>query len=262
LVPPAAKQGAGTGHAGIREEEFIACGAKLLGRPDVIRDREIIDYKSGAIFEHDDATQTDVVKAAYIRQLCVYGFLVKENLGWWPRRGLLFPVAGPGVEVALEPSECEREANEAVALLDSYNRSVRAGTAPEDLASPSPERCCWCPYKLLCPAFWRTASPAWSGQLDGAAVEGVPAEAPAVIHAGAARALALDIQAGSELRRRAQITPLNTAAHPAVMMLATSDRVRLIGLRARPDGVLAPTKRTVLARVADLPTVALPTRST
>ena len=30
----------------------------------------------------------DVVKAAYVRQLRIYGYLVKENLGWWPKRGL------------------------------------------------------------------------------------------------------------------------------------------------------------------------------
>jgi hypothetical protein len=243
----------------IREHEFTAYDGKLLGRPDVIRADEIVDYKSGAIVEYDEATQSDVVKAAYIRQLRIYGYLVKEKLGWWPLRGLLLPVAGAGIEVPLDASECVREAAEAVGLLDAYNRKVRGGAAPEEFASPSPQGCRWCPYKLLCPAFWQTALPDWSGQLDGAAVEGVLAEAPSAIHAGAARAVALDLQAGSEARCRAQIAPLNPIAHPAVITLAAGDRVRLVGLRARPDGVLAPTQRTVLARVADLPTVALAT---
>ena len=97
---------------------------------------------------------------------------------------------------------------------------------------------------FLCPAFWQTALPEWSGQLDGAAVEGVLAEAPSPIHAGAARAVALDIQAGSEARHRAQIAPLNPAAHPVVTTLTAGERVRLVGLRARPDGVLVPGVRT------------------
>lgn len=254
---PAAKQAARAGLGGsIREQEFTAFDGKLLGRPDVIRASEVVDYKSGAIVEYDEATQTDVVKAAHVRQLRIYGYLVKEMLGWWPLRGLLLPLAGAGVEVALEPSDCAREATEAVALLDAYNAKVRAGVAPEEFGSPSPQGCRWCPYKLLCPSFWQTASPAWSGQLDGAAVEGVLPEAPSVIHAGAARAVALDMEAGSEARLRAQIAPLNPAAHPAISTLAAGDRVRLVGLRARPDGVLVPSDRTVVFRVDDLPLVA------
>jgi hypothetical protein len=253
---PYAKQASGAGTSGgSREQEFTACGGKLLGRPDAIRADEVVDYKSGAIMEYAEATQSDVVKAAYIRQLRIYGYLVKANLGWWPLRGLLLPLAGAGIEVALDPLECAREATEAVALLDAYNGKVSAGAAPEEFASPSPQGCRWCPYKLLCAAFWQTALPEWSGQLDGAAVEGVLAEAPTVIHAGAARAVALDIQAGSEARRRAQIAPLNPAVHLGVITLAAGDGVRLVGLRARRDGVLVPGERTVMCRIDEVPIV-------
>ena len=107
----------------IREEEFTAFGGKLIGRPDVIRAEEVVDYKSGAIIEHDAVTEREVVKVAYVRQLHIYGYLVKEKLNWWPKRGVLLPLGGAGVEVALDPSECEREAAEAVALLDVYNET-------------------------------------------------------------------------------------------------------------------------------------------
>jgi hypothetical protein len=253
---PVTKEASGTGPTGaIREQEFTACGGRLLGRPDVIRPGEVIDYKSGAIVEHDAAAQTDVVKIAYVRQLRIYGYLVKQKLGWWPQRGVLLPLGGAGVEVELEPPECEQEANEAIALLESYQGALGAAAAPEELASPSPQGCRWCPYKLVCSSFWRASTPAWSGQLDGAAVEGVVVEKPAVIHAGAARAVAVEIQAGSEVLRRAQIAPLSLATHPAAAILGAGDRIRLVGLRARPDGVLTSTQRTVLARVSDLPTI-------
>jgi len=251
---PNAKQTSRLGlNSSIREQDFAACDGKLLGRPDVIRANEVIDYKSGAIMEYDEATQNDVVKIAYIRQLRIYGYLVKEKLGWWPSRGILLPLAGAGIEVALDPIECAREATEAVALLDAYNGKLIAGAAPEEFASPSSQVCRWCPYKILCPAFWQNAVPEWSGQLDGAAVEGVLAEAPTVIHGGAARAVALDIQAGSEARRRAQIAPLNPAVHSDVDTLVAGDRVRLIGLRVRRDGILIPRDRTVMCRVDDIP---------
>ena len=55
----------------------------------MIRPDEVIDYKSGAILEHDAAAETDVVKAAYVRQLRIYGYLVRQSLGWWPERGVL-----------------------------------------------------------------------------------------------------------------------------------------------------------------------------
>jgi hypothetical protein len=241
----------------IREQEFAAFGGSLVGRPDVIRADEVIDYKSGAILEHDAATQTEVVKTAYVRQLRIYGYLVKEKLGWWPKRGVLLPPGGVGVEVPLDPSACEQEAADAVALLDAYNEKVRSGASPLEFGSPSPQACQWCPYKLICPAFWRAATADWSGQLDGAVVEGILAGAPSVIHSGAARAIAVDVQAGTEARRRAQISPLNCSTHPVVATLQQGERVRLAGLRARPDGTLAPTQRTVLMRVADSPAISL-----
>ena len=239
----------------IREQEFTAFDGRLVGRPDVVGAGEVIDYKSGAIIEHDVETETDVVKVTYVRQLRIYGYLVKQKLGWWPRRGRLLPLGGAGVEVVLEPLECEREANEAIALLESYQRTLSAAMAPEQLASPSAEACRWCPYKLVCSSFWKSSTPSWSGQLDGAAIEGFVIEQPTVIHAGAARSVAVNVQAGSETPRGVQIAPLNPAMHPAVALLGAGDRVRVVGLRARPDGVLTPTQRTVLSRVSDLPDI-------
>lgn len=239
----------------IREQEFTSFGGRLLGRPDVIRADEVVDYKSGAILEHDAVAQTDIVKAAYVRQLRIYGYLVNQKMGWWPKRGVLLPLAGAAVEVVLDPLECEREANEAIGLLDSYEQHRSRAATPEELASPTPNGCRWCPFKLVCRSFWLAATPDWSRHLDGAAIEGIVLDSPAVIHAGAARAVSIEIHAGSEALRRAVIAPLNPTAHPAVTVLSAGDLVRLVGLRVRADGVLVPTQRTVLARVGDLPTV-------
>lgn len=252
------KQASGTGRTTeIHEQEFAAFGGRLIGRPDLICADEVIDYKSGEIVEHDPATQTDLVKIAYVRQIRIYGYLVRQNLGWWPRRGVLLPLVGAGVEVALDPSECEQEAYEAIALLESYRETLIAAVAPEELASPSPQTCRWCPYKLVCPSFWQACTAAWSGQLDGMAVEGVVTEEPAAIYEGAARAVAVDIQTGNDIPRRVQIAPLSAASHPAVEILAAGEQIRFVGLRARPDGVLATTQRTLLARVDDLPTISV-----
>src|SRR5205814_673800 len=77
------------------------------------------------------------------------------------------------VEIALNPEDCEREAAEAVALLDKYNKRIENAADPRTLALASPEACRWCQYKSFCPAFWEKADSTWSGRLDGAAVEGI-----------------------------------------------------------------------------------------
>lgn len=178
---------------------------------------------------------------------------MKETLGWWPQRGLILPLLGTGVEITLEPADCQGEAMEAVTLLGCYNAKVRLGTEPEVFASPSPQGCSWCPYKIMCPLFWKRASPGW--QLDGAAIEGVLTETPQAIHGGAAEAISIDIQAGNESCSRVQIAPLNLAVHMNAAKVFAGDRVRLIGLRVRSDGKMIPTQRTLLARVADLPSL-------
>jgi hypothetical protein len=159
------------------------------------------------------------------------------------------------VEVQLDPVTCTREATEAVTLLERYNDKLKRAASLHDMASPSVEACRWCSYKLLCQPFWDAASPAWSRQLDGGAIDGVLADVPAVIHAGAARAVAVDVQAGSEARQRVDIAPLNPAVHRQVTTLSAGERVRIAGLRARPDGVLVPGTKTILFRHADLPAV-------
>lgn len=241
----------------IREEEFSAFGGKLVGRPDVIRGGEVVDYKSGALVEFDEEQETEVVKAAYVRQLHIYGYLVKETLGWWPRRGRLLPLVGAGLEVALEPSACEEEARAAVALLDAYNTKIAAPAEYQAFASPSAKSCRWCPFKLICPPFWLSVSSEWSGHLDGAVIEGRAKAVPRAIHSGGAAVLSLDVQRGNEVLGFVEIAPLQPATHPAVTVVGAGDTVRLVGLRGRPDGTLVPTHRTVVGRVGDLPQIAV-----
>ena len=241
----------------IRERSFLAYGGRLVGRPDVIRRPEIIDYKTGGIAEYDDETGAEVTKASYVRQLRIYGYLVKETLGWWPERGILLPLAGVGIEVVITPADCEREAAEAIALLDAYNERIASEKNPNNLAEPSPLACKWCPYKILCGAFWSKASPDWSGTLDGASVEGLVCENPQSTHGGVAVAITLEIERGTETPRRVQIAPLNSHIHSGVTTLTQGERVRLIGLRTRPDGRLVPTQRTILLSAAAIPTVSV-----
>ena len=240
------------------EEEFTAFSGKLVGRPDVVRGDEIQDYKSGAITEFSEETQKEVVKTAYVRQLRIYGFLVKEKLGAYPGRGLLIPLGGAAVEVELQPTDCEREATEAVALLDNHNSKLRRSTTASELASPSAQGCKWCSFKSICPKFWESLSASWSGQLDGEAIEGNLINDPTLIHEGSAIALSVAVTRGTRDHPSAmRIAPLSLKVHAYAANLHTGDAIRITGLAGRMDGTVTPTQRTVVTRLQDIPSVAL-----
>jgi len=129
----------------VREERFTAMAGKLVGRPDVISDDEIRDYKSGSLYEQtSDGIQ--VVKEAYVRQLRLYGHLVKEKYGHCPLKGKLLPMLGEAVEIDLDPETCAAEAGEAVKLLDEYNAKLATVPNVVDLAAPSSGACRWCEF--------------------------------------------------------------------------------------------------------------------
>ncbi len=243
-----------TGRSGVggaaREQWLSGAGGRLVGRPDLVRGDAVIDYKTGDIHEQGDSS---AAKASYVRQLQIYAFLVKERTGRWPTRGMLLPMEGPPLEVELEPAACERAAAEALNLLDRYNRKIEAGVAPASLASPSPDACRWCPYQVLCPAFWAVAAESWSDQIGAAAIGGSAPAAPRPIHGGAALALSLTADEGTGPRGEVGLAPLNPRVHPSLAQVMAGTRVRVTGLARRADGTVIPTIRTVVAPLEDLP---------
>ena len=60
------------GEGTLREQKFTGAGGKIVGRPDVVRPEEVVDFKTGEVFEDEDQEQ---VKGAYVRQLRLYAFL-------------------------------------------------------------------------------------------------------------------------------------------------------------------------------------------
>ena len=110
-----------------------------------------------------------------------------------------------------------------------------------------------CQFKAICPAFWQRAEATWSRHLDSAAVEGVLVEAPRTVHEGKAFAISLGIQAGSEVRQGSQIAPLDAGVHGAIAAMGAGDRIRIVGLRRRSDGLLLPGQRTMITREDALP---------
>lgn len=235
------------------ERWLKGAGGRLVGRPDLLSDDAVIDYKTGDVFEPG---ATKVIRPSYIRQLQFYGFLVKESTGRWPARGVLRPMGQPAIEVDLRASDCERIAEEALGMLDAYNDALSA-TGVTGLATPSPEACRWCPFKLPCPAFWTAADNSWSEHLGTVAVGGHTLSAPIPIHGGRALAVHINVEEGTEMNDSVYVAPLQSATHPILQRVRSDTRVRIVGLAKRMDGSTKPTLSTVVARTEELPEIVL-----
>lgn len=235
-----------------REQRLTAMDGKLVGKPDVVMDNEIRDYKSGRIYDvTTDGAQA--VKQKYVRQLHLYGHLVYEKNGYCPTKGILMPMQGPAIEVNLDPETCAAEAAEAIKLLDSFNAKLAMSEEVISIAKPSPGTCRWCQYKALCPAFWKGVEDSWGEELGSASVRGVLKESPALIQNGRAFSLTVEVSAGSTASSEVSIAPLDGEVHSQLASFQTSDAVRIVNLYQRRGGQLAPTPATLCFLDIDCP---------
>lgn len=242
-----------------REEDIVGFEGKLKGKPDLGRGDEIIDFKTGNIYEAaDDEDTSPALKQAYVRQLRTYAYLVHEATGRWPRRGLLYPIAGPPVEVDIDSAACVQEATEAVALLDQYNIEAARVADPAAIASPSPDACRWCGFKMVCPAFWNSADEQWIGTLDGDAAAGQLLAPPQPIHGETGFSLFIAVDAGTVPHAPLTLSPLPATVHTNLAGLAAGIRVRVTGLSRRAAGTIIPTIRSVAFAEEHIPAIQMP----
>lgn len=242
----------------VRETEFSAMQGKLIGRPDVVMDDEIRDYKSGSVYDGTPEGK-HTVKEAYLRQLRLYGQLVRERQGRCPSKGKLLPMQGDPVEIRLDAATCATEAAEAVALLDAYNTHLKTAPSVSALASPAATTCRWCQYKTACPAFWANVSQTWTADLGSPCIRGVLTDSPTPIHSGQAIAVTIRVEGGTvPAGASLKIMPFAKDTHTQLATSRAGDNFRIINLYQRNDGQFTPTPITVGMREAEIPTFSLP----
>src|SRR5205823_6189937 len=117
----------------------------------------IVDYKTGSFLEPG----TEQLKASYERQLMLYACLEAEASGAWPEQALLVPLGAEPVTRRIDPTACQRLAQEVLAALERWQAWV--GDPPP--ANALPQTCGWCPYAARCPAFWRACDTEWARDL-------------------------------------------------------------------------------------------------
>jgi hypothetical protein len=233
---------------------MIAYEGKLVGKPDLLVDDEIRDYKSGSIFElAEDGSQQ--VKDGYLRQLRIYGHLVHETTGKCPPQGKLLPMSGREHAVELSPEACKSEAESAIVLLDDLNDKLSQNREDTSaIGTPSPKACKWCGFKSVCPAFWNAVSSDWAKELGSGAIKGTVTQLPSRIHDGKAWSLSIQSAQGTIRDTEMTILPLPSSVH-SLAEVSQGDQIRAINLYHRADESLAPTQATVILKESKIPKI-------
>jgi hypothetical protein len=239
-----------------REQYLTALDGKLVGKPDIIMENEIRDYKSGKVYVETDEGAT--VKEEYVRQLYLYGHLVHASSGKCPEKGQLLPMQGENIEIDLDPSLCAAEAARAVSLLDSYNSRLANASDVLDIATPSPSACRWCQFKLVCPAFWKAAKDGWIEEIANGAVRGMLDKSLEFIHDDKAIAVSLNVHDGTISTSPITIAPLDRNIHANISGCKIGDEIRIINLGIRRNLRPYPSISTVCLRDDQCPSFKIP----
>lgn len=208
----------------VTEEPLRASAWPLRGRPDLIvrlpQDTWIVDYKSGGVLDTEG-----IPRDSYVRQLELYALLEADASGRWPSCGILVPLNGQRVVVAIEERVARDLAEEAARLLADYN--ARA-PAPQP-GSPSPQICRFCPYSPSCPSFWAAYDESWVEELR--ALRGLVRRCDRATSGSVT--LLLEVEETGELT---WVQDLSTGEHPAAATLQPGQALALTGLREEEPG--------------------------
>jgi RecB family exonuclease len=227
------------------EQEHVGFEGKLRGRPDIVRKTAdgtaIEDFKTGSLYE----AESGELKEGYRLQLLLYAALAEEGESEGTTTSAkLIPLEGEPAQIEIEGTEAAEAAGAVIAAMDGYNQAVATGASPQDLASPEPGHCRFCPFAVRCPAFWASITPEWS-------TEGILAVAGQVKQASASRFGTFNIEAiveaGSSASDTVTLHGLPFDRFGPAAAAAPGSSIAATGLRpgAQP-GVLRPTLRTRL----------------
>lgn len=128
----------------------------VAGQPDLVERVEgnlwVVDTKTGLQQGEPSAGQRD--------QLLLYCALVQSNLFEMPAFAAIEASRGERYSFAVDPIEVESLLERAVDARDRFNSAAVAGLN-EGSASPTPEACGWCPFRVACHPFFLAYEETW-----------------------------------------------------------------------------------------------------
>lgn len=142
-------------HTSWIEKEFVDEELQLKGIPD----RVITQQDGFYVFDIKTGHSISEISTPYRRQLLLYAHLVAQNTGLKP---LAIAIIRAGGETIWENISSQDIQN----CLDEVKTTIKAflNTKSEEIlstASPSPNVCRFCDYKVVCKAYWEDSDPAW-----------------------------------------------------------------------------------------------------
>lgn len=141
-----------------KSEQWLDDGKILGGKLDEIQINndgniiEIIDYKTGGIFEFIDKKK--VVKQSYQFQLILYAMIVKQKQGFFPKC-FIKDLNGNKFEIKVSNQLATITYNAATELHNKINGSIEKNDL-KNLANPDFENCKMCNYRPICNVYNET----------------------------------------------------------------------------------------------------------
>ncbi|MGH9604942.1 MAG: PD-(D/E)XK nuclease family protein [Terracidiphilus sp.] len=208
------------------EGPLLSSDGRVAGRPDVLDSvrMQVVDSKFGIPANPKELSTSEA------RQLRLYAFLAQEN-GVPVRTGVIERGDRTKLQLPISREEAINEGKQAIAALDAFNKN--AGKHFDELASPSPENCRFCPCIAFCERFWSTSEPIWSATC-GTHIEGVidsvgEGEELVSIH--------LDVRRGTGPHGRGVITRLSRdwLTFDGTPMPASGQSIRVVDATVVPE---------------------------
>ena len=129
----------------------------IAGKPDLVERTEagirVVDLKTGIAFSSPTAEHTD--------QLLLYCGLVWSITGEMPVEAVILGVGEDEHAVLVTEAEVQRVRAKALARLNALNQSHSEQGMSRELAAPSSDACRWCPFRVVCDAFFDSVEPDW-----------------------------------------------------------------------------------------------------
>lgn len=129
----------------------------LWGRADRIDQTEqgcrVVDLKSGIHQGDPSADQR--------RQLLLYAVLVQRTQGHWPVEIAIEDASGERHRTHLDPAEADAALAEVSTAVAAFNARASSGDSFETQATPTADRCRWCPQRLRCRPYWNELRLDW-----------------------------------------------------------------------------------------------------
>ena len=249
------KQNASVGVRGF-ERRVATQDGRLAGRPDFFNEYTIIEYKS-SLPDRNWPRSTEILEE-YNRQLRLYAAILVEMDNHWRVNARVVAASGQVRDFSLEPEECKAEAESALQSIADVNWEISRGTPPATLAKPDSVSCGRCPFKAICPAFWKwLAEGSFEDLPPTAAVEVISIE---LGHDADLYSAQIAVVASSHPIVQNQTIVLRRSVHGDLVESLKGAQWRIVSAKIRADSRLQANLSTVVLSEDSIPALTLATK--